>query len=47
MKDIEDLAKKYLFIKLAELKKQGKKIDEKIRTDIIQKIKKDISNSKT
>lgn len=47
MKNIEEVAKKYLFIKLAELKKQGKKIDEKIRTDIIQKIKKDLSNSKT
>jgi|688.fasta_scaffold1205806_2 hypothetical protein len=47
MKDIEELIKKYLFVKLAELKKQGKKIDEKIRTDLIQKIKKDLSQSKT
>lgn len=47
MKDTEELIKKYFFIKLAELKKQGKKIDEKIRTDLIEKIKKDLSQPKT
>jgi hypothetical protein len=47
MKDKEEIIKKYLFIKLAELKKQGKKIDDKIEKDLIEKIKKDLSKRKT
>lgn len=47
MKDIEEIAKKYLFLKLAELKKQGKKINEKIKDDLLHQIKKDLKNSNT
>jgi hypothetical protein len=47
MIDKEEIIKKYLFIKLAELKKQGKKIDDKIEKDLIEKIKKDLSKPKT
>lgn len=47
MKDIEEIAKKYLFLKLAELKKQGKKIDEKIKKDLLIQIKKDLKKTGT